>query len=147
MIALETVLATVESDTRQLAIRFEDALFMRPDRHNKFTIQRIKAIHKISTATATMLYCTSFGLYQLMGFNLWGESLNYKGTFADFLNTTADQDAMLKKFLTTISMSQLTGSDLHDTVKREKLARYYNGSGNVPAYSAKLLDALVRLEG
>lgn len=126
------LLREVETGNKPRAIRFESAKFI----SGKFKAEIVRAIDAIhdkangtnSLATAQMMYCTSFGATQIMGFNLWG-ACGYGGTMFDYLGDEATQERMTLRFLETANLLQYSPLALsRNKDSRLKFAKAYNGS-------------------
>lgn len=146
-IDLFTVIATVESTINYRAVRFEPATYeklsaSRSD-SQKAIIATIQAAHRCSWGTALMIYCTSFGATQIMGFNLYGPQSGYRNTFFDFCDSDAEQVQSFYEFVghhpdTNVSPSVLASSG----AARLAFALRYNGS---PDYADAIVAALKSL--
>lgn len=142
---LAKVIALVESNNNQFAQRFER---LHLGATNPGTIARIIKAHdnKISMATADVYAAMSHGLFQLMGFQLYGPVLKYTKPLWTFLNSRDEQLAALQLYLTADNLQTLTAEDLKQQATRDHFALCYNGPGNVAAYSVRLLSAVGALE-
>lgn len=89
-----------------------------------------------------MIGCTSWGLYQLMGVNVFDPRypkdpetpLDPPDVFA-FVGDAGMQDVLFSAFLRAEGISYTLDELLADDVKMATFARAYNGPGNVQAYS------------
>lgn len=128
------VLSLLESSIRKNAIRFEPVEFQRlcnPD-----IINKIASIHHCTQATAKIVYCMSFGYYQIMGFNLYGNILDYQKSIFEFVDSPIDQFDMLSRFLKMIGFPE--GPDFDNPENMLEFATRYNGSGDAPNYAKAL---------
>ena len=66
-------IAHIESNEWQYAIRFEPATYIRKMAFDKIIIQDIIKYNKCSKETAFSIYSTSYGAWQLMGFNIYNK--------------------------------------------------------------------------
>ena len=146
-IELFDIIATIESNNNFTAMRFElnvytsiDIQFTRPN--IKSLINRIKNIHKCSYATANMIYSTSWGAIQIMGFNIYNPNFKYQKSIVDFLNSEDDQRSLFDKFITSLNLNYSPVILAQDANKRDDFARYYNGSGNIEVYSSLIKASL-----
>ena len=98
----------------------------------------IAKLHNCDITTARALACTSWGLYQIMGFNLWDASVcDWTLDLGTFLRDAGAQTAAFERFLVATSISDITVSDLEtDPEKRERFIAKYNGPGDVANYWA-----------
>lgn len=127
------LIAQVESAMDFHALRFE------PGKYASLTngpmlkahadiVYRIQSIHKCSLGTAQMIYCTSFGAVQIMGFNLYGK-LDCSRESIDYLNTPDLQRSMFNSFLQSVDLDHYSLDDmLTDVHVRKDFAIKYNGS-------------------
>lgn len=132
------IIASIESSNADWAIRFERRAFAAiTNKGGNDTTAKIQRVHHCSADTARMLYATSFGRYQIMGFNLWG-ILRYSMTYAEFI---ADPDAQADAFNAFLIVKgiQYSPADLMDAVKRRNFALRYNGSAK---YADRILAEL-----
>ena len=96
---LERIVAKVESNNDLQAIRFEPLFYLKIKAYeDRKVINAVKLLHNCSTETAKMILATSFGKYQIMGYNLYGY-LKYNKHIIKYLTSEADQDLMFYKFL------------------------------------------------
>lgn len=143
-VALRDVFARIESGGNPFAIRFEPSTWARNNFQSLFT--RVVNANKCDVNTARMLLASSFGLYQIMGFNLYNPGIcDYRGPIALFLNNVSDQNKAMDAFLDAANI-RVTPSQLYDPATRARVARLYNGPGDVSAYSFKLLKAITDLQ-
>src|SRR5690349_1074040 len=115
---LADVVAKVESGGNQFAQRFER---LHLGATNQGTIARIMVAHdrKISAGTADVYAAMSHGLFQIMGFELWGPLIAYDRPLWQFMNSADDQKMILGKFLALDHMGELTADSLQDQSTRE----------------------------
>lgn len=143
---LAQVVSEVESGGNQFAVRFERGIFNRiTNQGTSPCVDRIIRIHHCSDDTARVIYSTSYGLYQIMGFNLYSK-LSCTRSYIGFLNDTVLQLQMFTAFLRFNNMDKFTVETLvSDPVALNNFSAAYNGPGNVNAYSAKILKTIKRL--
>jgi len=91
------LISYVESNNNSFAIRFESELYKHAKSDPKI-LETIKSINVCSTATAKMIYCSSWGKYQIMGFNIYG-ICKFDREIGAFLCNEWDQDKAFKTFL------------------------------------------------
>jgi hypothetical protein len=94
------VIKTVESANNQYAFRFEEKLYFlhRASKTNLSKIlKRIKMLNQCSNETAIMICSTSWGLYQILGINIYGVC-GYDNSIIDYLKKIDDQEKVFKVF-------------------------------------------------
>jgi hypothetical protein len=136
---LSAAIAAIESSGDPWAMRFEPALYQRPPRPR--IINAIMTACRCNAATARVIYCTSFGLYQIMGFNLYG-ACNVRVSAGEYMSNAALQNDALASFLRTAGFAATADDLLRDNKLLMHFATMYNGVGNVANYANKLKAAL-----
>lgn len=139
-LALGDVIKRIESNNDPHAMRFEvvtyDRMMRKVPQAPVLGVIR-EAHHGCSSQTAGMIAATSWGAWQLMGFNIYSTG-KYSNTVGAFLGSVADQNLCAGYFLDAIGY----GASMNfATIDVENFARLYNGPGNVPAYSRRLRNA------
>jgi hypothetical protein len=106
-------------------------------------VQHIKGIHGCSRATAEMIYSTSWGLYQIMGFNLYGK-LGLELPIWQFLEAPEKQHKAFEQFCKAESIWR--EGDISTDARSWLLtfAIHYNGSKTPIEYADRLQDILAR---
>jgi hypothetical protein len=139
--ALMSVIRRVESNDEISALRFEPAVFSGLSMYSteKSLIDRIAAANNCSFNTARVIFSSSFGLYQLMGFNIY--SVGYKGTILDFWNSAPWQDQIFTAFLNANRINVSWVALKQDRAKLLAFARIYNGPGDPTAYANAMAQA------
>lgn len=152
---LSQVVQTVESGgclNPLAALRFEpgayDNLFAQGNGDRRpGTIATLAAIQRahggpgaLSGPSAEMIHCTSWGSFQVMGFNLWGPVCNYRLPYSAFIDSERDQLNAFADFCGALGINP-GAFDLFDPDALMKFARIYNGPDDVPAYVAKMVAA------
>ncbi len=138
---LKDIIKQIESSNNKLAVRFEPHFYQRlkEQEFNDRAIQRIKELHKCNTDTAYMIASTSWGYFQIMGYNLYFYGLTDKTVF-EFLFDEIEQEQAFEKF-TQLKKINFSIEDLKsDPEKIRKFAKYYNG--DVEGYSRKIMRLL-----
>lgn len=144
---LFTVIATVESAINYRAVRFEPATYERLSASRsdsqKAIIATIQLVHGCSWGTALMIFSTSFGATQIMGFNLYGQRSSYRDSFFAFCDDDMEQLNSFYEFVghdpkTNVSPKVLASS----ASARIAFAMTYNGS---PSYADNIVAALKSL--
>jgi hypothetical protein len=130
---LGQIIMHVESSGFSGALRFEPKVYdgiKSVETGPEFdTIAKIARLNICNIDTARILYATSFGLYQIMGYNLYGMGLHR--SISDFLagpNARILQDAMFAKFLAGRGINFTWKEMLVDPDKLNLFALHYNGS-------------------
>lgn len=147
-IDIADVIASIESSGNQFAQRFEK---LHQGTTRASVINNIIAAHggpgKLSDATADIYAACSHGLFQIMGYMLYGPTIDYHKPLWVFLTQASEQKAVFNKFLMLDNLDKLTIDDLkNDHVKRDHFAALYNGPGDIADYSAKMLATITQLE-
>ena len=132
------IISTIESAGNNWAMRFEPAVYQRmQDGAFEWEVARTKRANKCSLNTAQMIAATSWGQFQIMGFNLYG-FLAYENTAGYFLTDETAQRQTFQDFITHKGIA-FTPAQLADKETREKFALRYNGS---KAYAVKIASLL-----
>jgi hypothetical protein len=136
--SLYNVIALVESSNNNFAMRFEPGIYARPT-FNSAIIQRIVAINRCSQATAKVIYSTSWGAIQMMGFNLYDPAFEYGKSVGEYMNNQLDQQAIFIRFCRrkNIMIDPIDLAASH--AARNQFALMYNGSGE---YEKPLIASL-----
>lgn len=133
-ILLSQCVAQVESAGNLLAMRYEPDATPTPA-----SIQAVRS-HAVGGymdfTTARMVASTSWGMYQIMGFNLWS-TLHYSKTLTEYLTSARDQRAAFEKFINKIGFTDGPFA-LMSITEVDKFAGLYNGS---QVYAASLQNA------
>lgn len=141
-VSLFDVIAWVESKNNPHAMRFESAVYVHlsqgPGAWMQSILDKITKIHSCSHGTAMMIYSTSFGATQIMGFNLY-DGL-YAGDVASFMSDPIAQVVAFDSFCAAkhvkCSVTDIAGYPM----VRTHFAKIYNG--NADAYAAQIVYAL-----
>lgn len=144
-LSLADLIARIESRGSNVAIRFE------PLTYNKFSnpanvpkaaaviVDRIRAANCCSMATAAMIYSSSWGKFQLMGFNIYADA-DLSRPIGEFLASPSVQLDAFGAFLKRNGLSNYNPTTLaQDQIARQKFAITYNGS---IAYVDQIVAAL-----
>jgi len=143
IVDLAAVVAQVESGGDLHAIRFEPAVYQRTSHGPLATLINIKTMNRCSDGTAAMIYSTSWGRFQVMGFNLYGPLGLMRGV-VDYLNDADLQAQSFQRFC-EFNRCQLAPADLDNVGRLSAFAALYNGPGNVADYVSRLIAARDRL--
>lgn len=138
---LSRVIQAIESSGNPHAIRFESELYNDSKRIISIELHAsIAARNVCSSDTARMLAYTSYGLYQLMGFNLY--ELGWNSDVASFMTDPSSQAIMFNEFLDSKHINYTLAEMLADNAKLLQFSDTYNGSA---AYMAKIKEYAVKL--
>jgi hypothetical protein len=152
MLSLCDVVAVVESNRFNGAIRFEPGLYGQtvPDRIKPPQIAVLTAIRRAnfcSFDTARMIFSTSFGRFQLLGETLYGEPINLRAPISAFWASEAMQLAAFNAFVAAHGIDCTINELLTDPTYSERFATAYNGPGNVADYAGRLISTAKLLNG
>ena len=141
---ISDITSLIESSHNPDAIRFEpsvyDHLTKGPGLNNpakKEIVETIIKVHGCSLETACMIFSTSFGLFQIMGENIYSVC-DYKRSIGWFFSDNEAQEECFLAFLKSIGFPD--GPDFDDSNNLAKYALHYNGPGDIQAYCKKLLE-------
>lgn len=169
-VELKKIVSIVESDDNQYAIRFEANLFYDRKRRVDFpVIDKIVKVHRyISRDTARMIFFSSWGKYQIMGFNLYRF---YNQPIGIYLCDVKTQDWSFDVFIEPLLLKYSEKDILealkflivnkvpvlelekyqHDIFPLIKFVGYYNGaifpSMNFKNYVGRMIEAYKKLTG
>lgn len=129
---LAELIARVESDNNQFAVRFEPAYHPNPDH-----VSTLANLAKIGYHSAEILCAFSFGYYQIMGDNLIGMGLQCSPI--EYCCLPGLQLVMFTKYCSDNNCDYSLDDIINDQSKREDFAKKYNGPGNIMAYSSRIL--------
>lgn len=135
------LISEIESGQNQFALRFEPLVYARDDKEMEI-ISRIAGRNNCNLRTAAMIYSTSWGQYQIMGFNLYGGHLgaNFEVmNVGEFLSETELQNAFFNSFVIEKGINYSL-SELRDGANAYKFGSLYNG--NAKAYGDRILKLL-----
>lgn len=127
------VVSWIESKSRMDAVRFEPRVYQKITTEKLSTAQsailaKIQLACGCSFPTATVIYCSSWGTIQLMGFNLYGTE-NYNKSVVDFCNSLCDQKVAFENFCRARHLNDITPDLLAVSgTARNRFATVYNGS-------------------
>lgn len=147
MISLFDVISWVETKQNEKAIRFEPKVFAEKSfLDHTFTASSechaIQAAHPgCSYGTARMIYSTSYGAAQVMGFNLYGRHCGYTKSIVDFMCDAIAQKDVFDKLIASMGLEHISPAALSlSAATREHFGRVYNGNGM--AYASEIVLAL-----
>src|SRR5579859_4402220 len=93
---LARIVSETESSHSPLAVRFERKAFNNITNRGEITpvLSRIMTYNHCSQDTARMIYSTSWGMYQEMGFNIYNATFGFTGPIVSFANDVDAQGDM-----------------------------------------------------
>lgn len=146
-VQLSDVIAWIESRGNPHALRFEPGVYARLTNGamtpaHAAIVKRIVSIHNCSIPTAQVIYSTSFGLYQLMGFNLYADD-SVNSTDLDvvtFCATPKEQTRVFNAFVSRETIPYAPQVLAQFETARETFARIYNGDEQ--AYAQSIVESL-----
>ncbi|MGC8541028.1 MAG: N-acetylmuramidase domain-containing protein [Phycisphaerae bacterium] len=136
---LARIIMRIESGCRFSAMRFEPDVYGRmcaqPDQVP--LLNKIRAANLCDLDTADVIFSTSYGLFQLMGFNLY--DLGFTGTVLQFWISSNLQREYFARFLDRNGINYTWSQLKANAGLLEKFVSVYNGPGNVEAYRYAML--------
>lgn len=135
--ALEAVIERIESSGNPYALRLEPAVLA--ERTAPITSRVVAEIHGCDIITGHMITATSWGLFQIMGFNLYSGAHPWKKTVFDFLNAPWMQRLFFRQWLADRGMNYTLAALLADPAKLQAFAAFYNG--NAAVYAPAMVTA------
>jgi len=144
--ALADIIAEVESSNNSRAFRFEPSVYENLATLNSEKIDLLDEIVRVNRcdfATAKVVYSTSYGLYQIMGFNIYSDPQWSADIFEFILG--GQQTLVFARFLTRneINIPWVTLKADHSALLH--FAGVYNGPGDPEAYAAAMTKAASEL--
>lgn len=138
------VIAQVETGQKQYAQRFEQLHYKVS---NPGLVARVVRVNDVSLNTADVYLAMSHGLFQIMGYELYGDKIAYQKPLWEFMISIAEQRAVFWKFLALDHLDHYTADTLRDDpAGRGIFARLYNGPANIPEYSQRIVDSIAFLD-
>lgn len=156
-IRLSDVVAEVESANVLTAVRFEPAFYQKVmgeiNTYGSGWSAKAPYVHFLrahpgafSAPTVAALLSMSWGLYQILGYNIYYRPL-WAGTLWAFLMDPATQKSVFEKFIAGLGKGWK--DVLFGTLSRAdvlEFARLYNGPANSSEYAKRLGQAYTRLQ-
>lgn len=134
---LARVIATVESGPFPYAMRFEPVVYARTS--PQAALANAMTANHCNKVTAQVILATSWGLFQIMGFNIYGP-LALPIAIGPYLFDSETQFDTFGKFV-RLNGFDPANFDFTDEATLERFGRSYNGPGDVPNYVAKMKAA------
>lgn len=126
------LIAQIESDNNQYAMRYEPDVSI-----SKASQSAIKKHNPFSDVTCVIIGKTSWGLYQIMGYNIYKRG--YAKQIGEYLNDPQAQLFMFNRFLDENDINFSIEYLKESKTAREKFAKVYNGS----VYYARKIEVLL----
>jgi N-acetylmuramidase len=147
-VSLARVIAYVESNTNKYALRFEPEVYehvrMNPTSEQVRLVRFISQANSCTTPTAEIIYSTSFGMFQLMGFNIY-EAGGWTLSVGAYMDDLDEQKASFARFLESKKIS-FTWEELKNSKDSlEHFATEYNGPESVAYYVQRMGEAATQL--
>lgn len=144
---LPDLIARVESAGRPWAMRFEPAVWERRGKHASMinAWEPAKRANHCSGATADVINATSWGLYQIMGFNLYGR-LGLDIPVGEFLAHPEVQFSAFRMYCERARIWTPDDVPLTDDLWLHRFAVAYNGPGAPDAYVKRMREEANRLD-
>lgn len=125
---LSSVIAWIESRGEIYALRFEPSIYAGSRFVDYKLLQIIQTCNNCDENTARVIASTSWGAFQVMGFNLYNMPINYRGNIASFLCDSIRQIKTFNDYIESRGIDY-TVSDLASSQnRREHFALLYNGA-------------------
>lgn len=141
LLTIANVLSEIESSHNPRALRFEPGEFQLIPNHG--IIDRIAQCNICNSTTARIIYSMSWGYYQIMGFNLYDDVMQYDKDVITFCSTDSGlQQLYLSRFLSSIGYPD--GPDFDIPSDLLEFATRYNGPENPDSYRRAMLAAYNR---
>lgn len=137
-VTLAQVIGWIESRNNPFALRFEPKVFARTQKEQPI-LQRIRDANACDDMTAQMIYSTSWGEYQLMGFDLYSAPVMFPHSLGDYLESSEFQLASFDQFCNGRNIGANTPQSLLLQSNALLFARRYNGGS---AYAESIAAAL-----
>lgn len=147
MIDLATLIAHVESNDNQHAVRYE------PHVHKRVlagkwidAVEQARRANACSRATAQVIVSCSWGAWQVMGFNLYG-SLGTKIPIGEFLGYRGAQRLTFEEYCANNGLPHSADVAKEDAAWLRRFAVAYNGPGAPDEYVRRMRAVLAQLGG
>lgn len=128
---LSYIISQVESSGFSGALRFEPKVYetVKGRGANAHFVPEIASLNHCTVETAEVIYSTSFGLYQIMGYNLYRLGLHRPvSEFQNGVQSRVLQDTAFARFLSDRNILFTVEEMRADPAKLVRFAEHYNGS-------------------
>jgi hypothetical protein len=134
---LQDCIQWVESGNHAEAMRFEPTLFTSRPAWVVNQIAKIQYAHggatSCDTNTAMQIACTSYGLYQILGANIYASG-DFKNSIFDFVFDLLFQEDAFQRFIAPHGFTPDEDLSTWNDERFAAFATFYNGPGNVASY-------------
>lgn len=134
---LSSLIGWIESRNDPFALRFEPSVFSGSRFVDNALLQIIQQCNNCDENTARVIASTSWGAFQVMGFNLYNSPFNYRGKIAAFACDTNKQLQIFNDYIDAKNIAYTVSDLAASSLKREHFGLLYNGSasyaGNIVA--------------
>lgn len=130
---LSDLIALVESNNNPFAMRYEPAFLPQPQAVNSLASKT-----HCSLSTAQIILKTSWGKFQIMGQSLY--DLGFVDWPGVMLANGGLQTQLFGEYCTRRGINFTLDEIINSSNKRALFAKYYNGPGNIPVYSQRIID-------
>jgi hypothetical protein len=146
MSTLFDVIAWIETKGNCKLMRFEPTVYANISNARSAVqqeiIARIQSVNLCSWGTALMIYSTSFGSTQIMGFNLYADQMQFYEDIATYLSDINFQVARFEGFVQWQGLDVTNDLLASSPAERLMFARKYNGADS---YADLIASALTHL--
>lgn len=136
---LSSVIGWIESRNDPFALRFEPKVFAGSRFVDYALLQVIQQCNDCSEDTARVIASTSWGAYQVMGFNLYNSPFNFRGKIAAFFCDAIKQLQIFNDYVDAKNIAYTVSDLASSSLKREHFGLLYNGSTN---YADSIIESL-----
>lgn len=140
---LISVIEQTESARRTNAVRFEPLTYQHIGTLYSRSLHNCVVANRCSEDTAKMICSTSWGAFQLMGFNIYADNAPCLDmSIVTFANNFACQQSAIEYFLTSIGQKDVTWEQmkLSEQVRNSFISKY-NGPGAIDAYWFRMVSS------
>jgi hypothetical protein len=143
--SLARIIARVESSGNISAVRFEPTVYdgLSLNDREQSLIEKIAALNICSHDTARVIFSSSYGLYQIMGFNVY--QLGFDVPILAFWQSDEVQLRCLQKFLNNHQINLPWSTLKDDPAKLGDFAARYNGPNGRVTYANAMRRAAMEL--
>jgi hypothetical protein len=125
-------------------MRFEPVMFSNKPLWVLNQVKVIQANHggpsSCDSDTALAIACTSYGLYQILGANIYANG--FKGTIFEYVASAVIQETAFNAFIAAHGFSANEPMDGWSQSEYQDFASFYNGPGNIQAYVQAMMRAV-----
>ncbi len=125
-LTLFQLISHIESQANLYALRFEPTVYAKRSYFSDEIARNIVIRNHCTPDTALVISSTSWGMIQIMGFNLYAGDA-FRKSVGEFLESLPEQKQFFERFVNERHINYSV-PDLHYDNKRKKFALDYNGS-------------------